>query len=97
MKTFTVEGKVWRYPGLGGWHFVYVNKAVSQKIKDATRNKKKVGFQFIRVRAQIGTTTWTTTLFPTKDGPYLLAVKADVRKKEDIADGDTVKASCTLL
>lgn len=97
MKKFTVSGKVWRYPGLGGWHFVYVNKTISQKIKDAVRNKKKVGFQFIRVRAQIGKTSWTTTLFSTKDGPYLLAIKADVRKKESIDDGDKVNATCTLL
>ena len=97
MKNFTVSGKVWRYSGMGGWHFVYVSKDLSRRIKDTTRNKKKVGFQFIRVRAKVGKTSWNTTLFPTKDGPYLLAIKADVRHKEDIADGDKITATCTLL
>ncbi|HWO07068.1 MAG TPA: DUF1905 domain-containing protein [Candidatus Paceibacterota bacterium] len=90
MKTFTVSGKVWRYEGPGGWYFVYVPEKLSRQIKDYTRNKKKVGFQFVRVKATIGETSWNTTLFPTKDGPYLLAIKADVRRKEGIDEGDSI-------
>lgn len=102
MKSFEVKGKVWRYAnpnGLqtGGWYFVYVNEKLSRQIKDATRNKKKVGFQFVRVKATIGKTSWTTSLFPTKDGPYLLAIKADVRHKEGIAEGDAVKVQCAFI
>ncbi|OHB18516.1 MAG: hypothetical protein A2854_00080 [Parcubacteria group bacterium RIFCSPHIGHO2_01_FULL_56_18] len=97
MKSFEVKGKVWRYQGEGAWHFVYVPKDLSQRIKDATRNKKKVGFHFVKVKATIGKTSWNTTLFPTKDGPYLIAIKADVRHKENIAEGDAVKIDCKLL
>lgn len=97
MKNFSVSGKVWRYQGEGGWHFVYVPKALSQRIKDAARNKKKVGFHFVRIKATIGKTSWQTALFPTKDGPYLIAIKADVRHKEDINDGDLVKIACQLI
>ena len=96
MKKFTVTGKVWRYEGAGAWHFVYVPKDLSQKIKDGARNKRKAGFHFVRVKATIGKTSWNTSLLPTKDGPYLIAVKADVQKKEDIADGDTIKIDCVL-
>ena len=97
MKSFSVEGKVWRYEGPGAWYFVYVKKDLSQKIKDYTRTKKKVGFHFVRVRATLGKTSWNTALFPTKDGPYLLAIKAEVRHKEGVDEGDTVKVSCKLL
>jgi len=83
MKSFEVKGKVWRYQGEGAWHFVYVPKDLSQRIKDATRNKKKVGFHFVKVKATIGT--------------YLIAIKADVRHKENIAEGDAVKIDCKLL
>ncbi len=96
MASFEIRGKVWRHKGEGSWHFVYVNEALSRRIKDATRNKKKAAFQFVRVRASTGKTIWHTSLFPTKDGPYLLAIKADVRHKEGIADGDMVTISCTL-
>ncbi len=76
---------------------MYVPKAVSERIHNTARNKKGVNMSFIRIKATIGKTSWTTSLFPTKDGPYLLAIKADVRHKENIAEGDTIKVSCTLL
>lgn len=97
MKSFEVKGKVWRYQGEGAWFFVYVPEKLSRQIKDTVRNKKKVGFQFVKVKATIGKTTWNTSLFPTKDSPYLLAIKADVRHKESIAEGDAVKITCRLL
>jgi hypothetical protein len=97
MKSFEVKGKVWRYSGPAAWFFVYVPLDLSRRIKDAARNKKKVGFHFVKVKATIGKTSWNTTLFPTKDGPYLLAIKADVRHKESIAEGDSVKVKCLLI
>jgi hypothetical protein len=97
MKSFEVKGKVWRYPGEAAWYFVYVPQKPSQQIKDTARNKKKVGFHFVKVKATIGKTTWNTSLFPTKDGPYLIAIKADVRHKEGIDEGDAVKINCSLL
>jgi hypothetical protein len=96
MKSFEVKGKVFR-PGKDSWHFVYVPKALSQRIRDTARAIKGVNMSFIRVQAKIGKTAWKTSLFPTKDGPYLLAIKADVRHKEDIAEGDSVKIMCALL
>ncbi|OGG58437.1 hypothetical protein A2765_05825 [Candidatus Kaiserbacteria bacterium RIFCSPHIGHO2_01_FULL_56_24] len=96
MKSFSVVGKVFR-PGKEAWHFVYVSKALSQRIRDRARSMKGVNMAFIRVKAKIGKTSWTTSLFPTKDGPYLIAIKADVRHKESIAEGDTVKIICKLL
>lgn len=96
MKSFEVKGKVFR-PGKEAWHFVYVPKALSQRIRDRARGMKGVNMSFIRVKAKIGKTSWNTTLFPTKDGPYLLAIKADVRHKENITEGDVVKVSCNLL
>lgn len=97
MKSFEVKGKVWRYQGEGGWYFVYVPEKLSREIKDTVRNKKKVGFHFVRIKATIGKTSWNTTLFPTKDGPYLVAIKADVRHKESINEGDSVKITGVFL
>jgi hypothetical protein len=92
MKSFGIRGKMFL---MGSWHFVYVDKKLSQQIRDTVRGKK--GSAFVRVRATLGKTSWTTTLFPTKDGPYLLAIKADVRKKEFVTNGDVVKIACMLL
>lgn len=90
MKSFEVKGKVFR-PNKDSWHFVYVSKDLSQRIRDAARNKSRTGVHFVKVKATIGKTSWNTSLFPTKDGPYLIAIKADVRHKENIAEGDSVK------
>ena len=94
MKAFVVEGKVWRYQGESPWHFVYVPQKVSQQIRDMKRAGRN---GLVRIKATIGDTTWTTSLFPTKDGPYLIAIKAQVREREVIDDGDKVKISVALL
>ncbi len=96
MKTFKVSGKVWVYPGLGGWHFVYVDKKLSEKLKKEKKTTK-VGFSFVKIKAKVGKTEWNTSLFPTKEGPYLLSIKAQVRKKEGIYDGGNVVVHCKLL
>ena len=88
-KKYIVKAKVWKYTvEPASWYFVYVDKQDSEEIKK--RAKKKVGFSFVPIVATLGKTSWKTTLFPTKEGPYLIALKADVRRKEDITDGDTV-------
>ncbi|TSC85517.1 MAG: hypothetical protein G01um10148_903 [Parcubacteria group bacterium Gr01-1014_8] len=96
MKRCIFRGKLWKYPGDGGWHFVYVPDKESKALKAMPR-PKKAGFNSIKVRAKIGKTMWNTSLFPSKEGPYLLAIKAEVRKKEGIDDGDLVKVECKIV
>jgi hypothetical protein len=43
----------------------------------------------IPVAARIGSTSWTTSLFP-KDGRYIVPLKVVVRRAEGIDDGDVV-------
>ncbi len=84
-----VKGKVWKYPGFGGWHFFTINKTVSRRIKSMSLQPNR-GFGSLRVKARIGKTEWRTSVFPTKEGTYLLAIKADVRKKENVEMGDAI-------
>lgn len=88
----TFSAKVWVYPGVGGWHFVYLPKRdAAELVKIKT---KKVGFGFIPVTATVGTTSWKTTVFPSKqEKTYLLAIKAAVRKNEQIVEGDMVRVA----
>jgi hypothetical protein len=89
------SAKVWKYSGVAGWHFVTVPHVQSNRVHQWTV-LKKVGFGYIPVTARVGATTWKTTLFPSKDkGPYLLALKASVRKKEEIFEGDTISVEVT--
>ena len=88
-EVYKVRAKVWLYPAMDGWHFVHVDKKQSTEIKEK-HSKIRRGFGSLPVEVTIGKTTWNTSIFPDKDGSYLLPLKAPVRKKERIGDGDTI-------
>jgi hypothetical protein len=96
--SYTIKEKVWVYPGdFANWHFVTLTKKVGQEIKE-TRGKSARGFGSLPVEVTIGKTTWKTSIFPDKRaGSYLLPLKAQVRKKEDIEAGEVVTVSITLV
>jgi hypothetical protein len=97
MKRISFSGKVFKYGGAGGWYFVGLPTKLSQEIKESYPAEKKVGWSYIKVKATIGKTSWETTLFPTKEGPLLIAIKKNVRYEESIDADDTVKVTCSLL
>ena len=76
-----VKGEVWKYPGPASWYFVYVGDKESKKIKSSSKSSKRVGFGFVPIEAQIGKTKWKTTLFPSKEGPYLIKPEVTNRPK----------------
>ncbi len=95
-KMFTIQGKVVRYTvEPASWYFVYIDDDTTRAIRAA--RTKTVGFQYVPVEASIGETTWRTTLFPTKEGPYLLALKAKVRQTEGIREGQSVTVRLKLV
>jgi hypothetical protein len=54
-------------------------------------------FGSVPVRATLGATTWTTSVFAdTKSSSYLLPVKAAVRRREQVEDGDTATVALEL-
>jgi hypothetical protein len=83
--------KVWLWPGeTAVWHFVYVDKKSSEDIRKK-HNKSKRGFGSLQVIATIGKTKWKTSIFPQKkEGTYILPLKLEVRRKEDISEGDVL-------
>ncbi|HEY8065577.1 MAG TPA: DUF1905 domain-containing protein [Methylosinus sp.] len=91
----TVTGKIWRYPGKGGWYFVSLSEEDSRALKEEKRIDRTF-YGYVPVTATLGARVWMTTLFPSKDGPYLLAIKADVRAKERIGVGDEVVVDCRV-
>ena len=48
------------------------------------------GFGSLKVVATIGSSTFKTSVFPSKDVGWLLPVKAAVRKAEGLGEGDFV-------
>lgn len=87
-KKYTIQAKLWIYPGPVPWHFVTIDKKESSEIKEKY-GKIRRGFGSIPVSVTVGETGWNTSVFPNKDGTYLLPIKASVRKKENIFEDDT--------
>jgi hypothetical protein len=86
---FIIKEKVWRYPGPAGWFFVKIGKKNSDEVKFV--------WGYVRVEARMGSSCWTTTLFPTKEKGYLLAIKSAIRKSENIDEGDVVTIEFSLI
>ncbi len=79
-----------------GWHFVSVPKKQSEDIKEIFGTPKR-GWGSIPVIVTIGKTEWKTSIFPDKQsGGYLLPLKSEVRKKEQIFSDDTISFSLTI-
>ncbi len=56
------------------------------------------GFGSVRVEVTIGDVRWQTSLFPAKlTGEYPLPVKAEVRRRANIAAGDEVTVAIELV
>ncbi len=95
MHRFTAP--LWRYEGDAAWFFVTVPVDVSDDVRELTDGSRR-GFGSVRVRATVGSTTWTTSVFPdSKRGAFLLPVKKAVRVAEDLEDGDDVRVVLELL
>ena len=93
--TFRFSAPLWQYPGEGSWYFVTVPEEISDGIADLTAGSRK-GFGSVRVTATIGSTTWQTSVFPSKSGTYLLPVKKPVRTAEHLSEGTPVETHLKL-
>ncbi len=93
MQPFEFEADIWLYDGDAAWHFITVPEDVSDQI-EAQSADKRGGFGSVPVRVTIGSTSWSTSLFPdSKRGAYLLPVKKDVRTREGLSAGARVAVS----
>jgi hypothetical protein len=88
--TYGLEGKLWKHPGAGGWHFLTLPEKEAREIRE--RFGGGPGWGSIRVRVRIGKTAWDTSVFPDKkSGSYLLPLKAAARRSEGLDAGDAVR------
>lgn len=88
-----LSGEIWFWQGPAPWYFVTVPEDESLNL-EAVSSGLTYGWGMIPVTAQIGQTTWQTSLFP-KDGRYVVPVKAAVRGAERLELGDVVLVRLT--
>jgi len=94
--NYNCKSKVFRWPGEAAWYFVAVETKASGEIKE-NFGKHAKGFRSIPVAVTVGKTSWNTSLFPDKkSGQYLLPLKAQIRKQEDIWPDDMLEFSIKI-
>lgn len=89
------RAKIWLWSGNAAWHFVTVPKSIAAGIKALSEGMRSPTGS-VRVAATIKDVTWKTSLFPTKEGAYILPIKAEVRKKAKVGADDTVNLTVEL-
>lgn len=89
---FTAE--IWFWRGPSPFHFVTVPENECGELASAA-SLVSYGWGMIPVRARIGRTGWTTSLFP-KDGRYVVPLKTAVRRAEALDVGDTITVRLTV-
>jgi hypothetical protein len=88
------SGEIIEWRGPAPFYFVTVPDEQSADI-EAVASMVTYGWGAIPVNARIGTTEFTTSLFP-KDERYLVPVKDAVRRAEGVGLGDTVTVRLRL-
>lgn len=96
-------GPLWRWTtpaAPAAWHFVTIDGSAGDALSATALMRRlerlKKGFGSLKVTATIGETTFTTSVFPSKELGWLLPVKASVRKAEGLAEDDGVTVTLEL-
>ena len=98
MERIRHSAPLWRWSSDNGvsWFFLTVDGEAGEALT-ATRWMRRLetgssrGFGMIKVRATIGDSSWSTSVFPQKEGGWLLPVKAAIRRAEGTVEGDIVE------
>lgn len=94
---YDFKATIWLYEGNATWHFVTLPQATAKRVRHVTQGSKRRGWGSVRVKVTIGETTWKTSIFPTSESnSYILPLKADVRKREGLKAGKSVKITLAL-
>ena len=85
------DAKVWLWKADASWHFLTLPHDVADEIEDLAVNRG--GFGSVRVEVTIGSSTWRTSIFPSKEAEsFVLPLKKAVRVAEGLEEG----SSCSV-
>ena len=94
---FDAELWIWAARRSESWTFVALPAEASDDVRDRSAGLER-GFGSLRVRARIGASTWTTSIFPDAGrGVYVLPIKRAIRTACSIEAGDRATVEVELL
>ncbi|MFN7161330.1 MAG: DUF1905 domain-containing protein [Candidatus Gracilibacteria bacterium] len=96
VSEFTFSAQIWIYEGPASWHFVSLSVDISKDVKAHFHGASR-GWGSLPVNVSIGNTIWKTSIFPdSKKAMYILPLKADIRKKEQLVSGQEITCSIEI-
>ncbi|MGP3535121.1 DUF1905 domain-containing protein [Microbacterium sp. RD1] len=93
---FDAEVYRWQARQDSAWYFAEVPEELSADIREIAEPFAR-GFGAVRVQAQIGGSTWRTSIFPGSSGAYSLPLKRSVRDAESLEEGTTARIGLDVL
>jgi hypothetical protein len=93
------EAELWRWAARrdDSWIFVSLPIDASEDIRELAGGRRR-GFGSVRVRAAIGASTWTTSIFPdSARNSYVLPLKRDIRQAQRLDAGDLATVTIELI
>jgi hypothetical protein len=95
--VFDAELWIWDARRNDSWTFVSLPVDASEDIRQVTGGERR-GFGSLRVRVTVGTSTWTTSIFPdSANDCYVLPIKRAIRNAEGLDAGDTTTITVELI
>ena len=89
-------GRLWKHGGKSSWWFISLPVKDAEDLERFCSHRKR-SFGSIRVTANIGETSWQTSLFrDKKSNSYLLPVKAKVRTKEKLVEENSYEVTISV-
>lgn len=81
---YEFSAKIWQHLSPGGWYFASLPTEIAKEIREILKWQEE-GWGRLKVTAKIGKSEWETAIwFDTKMNTYLLPLKAQIRKKENL-------------
>ena len=101
MDHFTFTAPLWRWAARkesdssGSWCFVTLPLEVADEVRQRAGEPR--GFGSVRVHAEVGSTTWDTSVFPDAgSGSFVLPVKQAVRRAAGVEEGDDLTVTLSV-
>ena len=93
---YAFSAKLWQHASPSWWFFVSLPKEMSKEIRSMLKSEEE-GWGRLKAFAKIGNSEWKTAIwFDSKNETYLLPLKTEIRKKENIELGKRIDVKIWL-
>lgn len=94
-RNYKIKARIFKWNSKSAWFFVRIEKETAENIKD-NFSMFAGGWGSLPVNVSVGNSTWKTSIFPDK-GTYLLPIKSQIRKAENIKEDDELNIKLEII